>query len=194
MDKPHAKLFHKVFSDSQEAASIFEAYLPRKLADKIDWSTLTFQNTNFVDEEFKKSESDLVYLVQFKDSKTMVYLYLLFEHQSTPDKWIRYRLIKYKCRILEDSFKEFKEQGGFIPILAIVFYQGKSPWNYSTKFSDLYLNKLDDMSFALDFEHILIDQSGFGKEEFKGALKARIAQLLMKAAFHGKMREMYDML
>jgi hypothetical protein len=44
------------------------------------------------------------------------------------------------------------------------------------------------------FSHVLTDQSGFSNDEIKGALKARIAQLLMKAAFHGKIREIFSTL
>ncbi len=46
MDKPHAKLCRTVFSDAEEAASVLEAYLPVKLARKIDWSTLEFKNSS----------------------------------------------------------------------------------------------------------------------------------------------------
>ena len=48
--------------------------------------------------------------------------------------------------------------------------------------------------FIPRFSHFLTDQSGFSNDEIRGALKVRIAQLLMKAAFHGKIREIFDIL
>ena len=50
------------------------------------------------------------------------------------------------------------------------------------------------MDFVPRFSHFLTDQSGFSNDEIRGALKVRIAQLLMKAAFHGKIREIFDTL
>jgi hypothetical protein len=50
------------------------------------------------------------------------------------------------------------------------------------------------VDFVPRFSHVQTDQSGFSNDEIKGALKARIAQLLMKAAFHGKIREIFSTL
>jgi hypothetical protein len=50
------------------------------------------------------------------------------------------------------------------------------------------------VDFVPRFSHFLTDQSGFSNDEIRGALKARIAQLLMKAAFHGKIREIFSTL
>jgi predicted transposase/invertase (TIGR01784 family) len=119
---------------------------------------------------------------------------VLFEHQSKPDKWVRFRLLKYMCRIWDASFKEFPKQKKLIPVLPAVFYQGNSRWNYSTQFSDLFHDKLKDLDFIPRFSHFLTDQSGFSNDEIRGALKVRIAQLLMKAAFHGKIREIFSIL
>ena len=83
---------------------------------------------------------------------------------------------------------------GHTPVLPAVFYQGNSRWNYSTQFSDLFHDTLKDVDFVPRFSHVLTDQSGFSNDEIKGALKARIAQLLMKAAFHGKIREIFSTL
>ena len=50
------------------------------------------------------------------------------------------------------------------------------------------------MDFVPRFSHFLTDQSGFSNDEIRGTLKVRIAQLLMKAAFHGKIREIFGTL
>jgi len=50
------------------------------------------------------------------------------------------------------------------------------------------------LDFVPRFSHFLTDQSGFSNDEIRGVLKVRIAQLLMKAAFHGKIREIFDTL
>ncbi|MEI6260682.1 MAG: Rpn family recombination-promoting nuclease/putative transposase [Deltaproteobacteria bacterium] len=192
--QPHAKLFEAVFSDPVEAVSFFQAYLPDAMTARIDWNTLVLKENSFIDEEFHGSESDILFQAKLKDRGKDIFLYVLFEHQSKPDKWVRFRLLKYMCRIWDASFKEFPKQKKLIPVLPAVFYQGNSRWNYSTQFSDLFHDTLKDVDFVPRFSHVLTDQSGFSNDEIKGALKARIAQLLMKAAFHGKIREIFSTL
>ncbi len=92
----------------------------------------------------------------------------------------RFRLLKYMCRIWDESFKENPEQQELIPILPLVFYQGQTSWTYSTEFADLFPESERGHSFLPRFAHALVDQSGLSPEQIQGGLKARIAQLLMR--------------
>ena len=136
--KPHDKLFRAVFGDTREAESFLCAYLPVALAERLEWPTLSLVETSFVDEALRESESDLLYSIQVAESAHPALLYLLFEHQSKPDPWMRFRLLKYMCRIWDESFKESPAQSELRPIIPVVFYQGESGWHYSTEFADLF--------------------------------------------------------
>lgn len=186
---PHDKLFRTVFADAEEAALFLRAHLPTTLSERIDWATLTLQETSFVDEALRESESDLLYTVQMKGDGVKLFLYLLFEHQSQPDPWMRFRLLKYMCRIWDESFKQNPEQTELPPILPVVFYQGERAWRYATEFADLFPEGEREHSFLPRFAHYLIDQSGLAPEAVKGGLKARVAQLLMMAAYRAQMQE-----
>jgi len=118
-----------------------------------------------------------------------VYLYLLFEHQSKPDKWMRFRLLKYMCRIWDESFKEQPDQAVLRPIVPLVFYQGESRWRYSTEFADFFAEDAQGYDFLPHFAHYLIDQSGMSVDQTQGGLKAQVAQLLLMAAYQKSMRE-----
>ncbi|KPA13724.1 transposase [Candidatus Magnetomorum sp. HK-1] len=78
------KLIKIVFSDRTEAETFFKLNLPQNLVEQIDWETLLLEGTNYIDEELIESESDLLFSVYFKNSNTLCYLYILFEHQSSP--------------------------------------------------------------------------------------------------------------
>ncbi len=181
--RPHDKLFRTVFSDPDEAESFLRAYLPPTETERLAWETLTLVETSFVDETMAESESDLLYTVQVRETEQPVHLYILFEHQSSPDKWMRFRLLKYMCRIWDESFKAESVQQELIPILPLVFYQGKTSWNHSTEFTDLFPESERGHSFLPRFAHHLVDQSEASPEQIQGAQKARIAQLLLMAAF-----------
>ena len=186
---PHDKLFRTVFADTEEAASFLRVHLPAEIAERVAWSTLTLVETSFVDEALRESESDLLYTVQMKGSSEKAFLYLLFEHQSQPDAWMRFRLLKYMCRIWDESFKQHPEQSELPLILPVVFYQGASAWRYSTEFADLFPAGEREHSFLPRFAHHLIDQSGVAPEAVQGGLKARVAQLLLMAAYRAQVQE-----
>jgi predicted transposase/invertase (TIGR01784 family) len=165
---PHDKLFRTIFADTEEAALFLRAHLPAALAKRVAWSTLTLVETSFVDEALRESESDLLYTVQMKGSEVGVFLYLLFEHQSQPDPWMRFRLLKYMCRIWDESFKQKPEQSELPPILPVVFYQGASEWRHSTEFAALFPEGEREHSFLPRFAHYLIDQSTLAPEAVQG--------------------------
>ncbi len=153
------------------------------MTDRLAWQTLALVESSFVDEAMSESESDLLYTVQVKESGQPVQLYILFEHQSSPDKWMRFRLLKYMCRIWDESFKTETDRQELIPILPLVFYQGRGSWTYSTEFTDLFPESERMHDFLPRFAHHLVDQSQTAPEQIQGATKARIAQLMMMAAF-----------
>ena len=136
-----------VFSDTKEAVSFLQSYLPNSVVKKVDWDTLTLKNVTYIDDKLKHTQSDLLYLAQLKESDKLIFIYILFEHQSKPKKWSRFSLLKYMCRIWDESFKEFKDQDKLKPILPLVFYQGKTGWNYSKEFSDL----VEETDLGTDF-------------------------------------------
>ncbi|MBX2999875.1 MAG: Rpn family recombination-promoting nuclease/putative transposase [Caldilineaceae bacterium] len=105
---------------------------------------------------------------------------------------MRFRLLKYMCRIWDESFKEQPEQLQLRLIVPLVFYQGKSSWRYSTEFADLFGEDGRDHVFIPRFAHLLIDQSGLSPEQIQGGLKAQVAQLLMMAAYHEPVRALLD--
>ena len=107
---------------------------------------------------------------------------------TLPGKWIRFRLLKYMCRIWDASFQEQPDQTELRPILPVVFYQGERTWRHSIEFADLFPAGERDHSFLPRFAHYLIDQSELVPEAVQGGLKARVAQLLLLAAFHPPVR------
>ena len=99
------------------------------------------------------------------------------------------------CRIWDESFKSFPKQDFLVPVVPLVFYQGKKSWTYSTKFRNLFRPNQRRADFIPDFGHFLVDQSGIKSEEIKGTLKVKITQLLMLAAYHNQARdEVFDIL
>ena len=190
IDHPHDRLFRAVFSDAAEAASLLQAAVPRELRENVDWDSLRLVEGTFVDDALHQSESDLLFEAgsgKEKEGhgkgKDRLRLYLLFEHQSTPDVWVRYRLLKYCCRIWDADLRDDPRRTELLPVVPLVFYQGGRAWRHSTEFADLFPTAVRDWPWVPRFEHVLLDQTRLDPGDVEGATMGRIVQLLMMAAF-----------
>ena len=181
---PHDMMVRAVLSDLAAATSFLQRHLPQEVSQALHWSTLTLLESSFVDEDLRASEADFLYAIERSSDEESVWIYVLLEHQSTPDRWMRFRLLKYCCRIWEMSLREHPEQRELRAIVPLVFYQGERSWSYSREFADLFAEPVRDWPGVPRFSHGLIDQSGMQPDEVQGELKSRMMQLLLLAASH----------
>ncbi|MEA2012994.1 MAG: Rpn family recombination-promoting nuclease/putative transposase, partial [Verrucomicrobiota bacterium] len=189
-NNPHDKLFKEVFSNKKEAIAFLKDSIPKTVSSKIDWNSLKLQKNNFIDEDMKGSESDLLYEVKLDKTQKISYIYVLFEHQSNPDKWMGFRTLKYMCRIWDRQFKEHPRSKYLRPILPVVLYQGKKQWNISTKFTEQFGQIDIDTKFFPNFEYCLIDQTDLDDEHLNGLILGKVLQILMHCAHHGDFARM----
>jgi len=90
---PHDLIVRAVLRDLAEAASFLQAHLSEEVSQALNWSTLRLLEGSFVDEDLRGSEADLLYEVEHVSGGGSLWVYLLLEHQSTPDRWMRFRLL-----------------------------------------------------------------------------------------------------
>lgn len=179
--RPHDSLFRAVFSDPAAAVGFLRANLPESVSAGLRWSTLALRNNTFIDDELRDSESDLLFAIDWQSGRP-AWLYVLLEHQSTPSHWMRFRLLKYCCRIWDRDRSQCPKEPELRPIVPLVLYQGARPWKYSSEFSDLFAEGMREWPWLPHFQHLLIDQSVAAVDAIRGELKGRIAQLTMMAS------------
>jgi predicted transposase/invertase (TIGR01784 family) len=155
---PHNNFFIQTFSRREAAESFFQNYLPSAMVEQIDWKSLQQENGSFIDAALGNRETDLLYTV--KIGNTEAFIYVLFEHQSTEDAWMPWRMLVYMIRIWE-QFRKKNLQATTLPmILPLVLYQGEREWKASTRFSvliDFPQGQASIFSSQIpDFEHLLV--------------------------------------
>ncbi len=96
---PHDRLVKAVFSDARQAVLLLDTFLPEDLRKRIDARTLRLVPGSFVDERLREVISDLLFTVQLDRKNTL--LYVLIEHQSTPDRTMPLRVLLTVARMLE---------------------------------------------------------------------------------------------
>ena len=132
---PNDKLLKATFSNPDNARGFFQNYLPEQISNAVDWNSLRLESSTFVDPQFAASESDLLF--SLKLAQADVFLYLLFEHQSSEDPRMALRLLSYILRIWERFAAMHPTPAKLPAILPIVLAQGKRPWKTAPRLEDL---------------------------------------------------------
>lgn len=143
---PQDGAFKQSMRNLPVAREMFELYLPKNILSVLNLNKLELTNSSYIDEKYNQTCSDILYKVELLDIDSNIiktnqdgYLYILCEHQSTPDKWMPRRFLSYIDRIMEDHIEQgYKNLPLIVPILV---YNGVRPYLYSNDIYDLFQNK-----------------------------------------------------
>jgi len=173
---PHDKYFKNIMADKRVAKEFFTTHLPANIRDIIDLNDLELTSNSFVDEKLKRTESDIVFSATF--NKKEGYLFLLVEHQSSPDKLMPLRIMKYMLSLVEQHIK-ISEDGKSPVIYPLIFFNGDKPYPYSTDIFDLFADI--DLAKDIFFKPIqIIDLNTISDEKLKEHLWSGVMQFIMK--------------
>lgn len=166
-----------MFSDRNIAMDFLRNYLPNNILSHINLDTLEQEDGGFVDDAFKETYSDILYTVKVQEKQ--IYLYLLFEHKSYPDKFTAFQLLKYMTSIW-DRFSRNNPDRLLPAIMPLVIYHGESKWNYENRF----LSLVDTPGFVrgglLDFSFQLWDLSQMADSDIRGMIASQLFLLFLK--------------
>jgi predicted transposase YdaD len=126
----HDAFFKAVFRKPGHATAHLAAILPPALVAALDLSRARLVKGSFIDDKLHESHTDLLFRVPRRNApkSAPVYLYLLFEHQSTMDPLMPLRLLRYELNIWQDHTAKFGPSAKLPPIIPVVFYHGERPW------------------------------------------------------------------
>jgi len=176
----HDKAFKTAMTDVRVAKDLLTHYLPENFKQCIDLNSLKIQKGSFVDEKLKASESDILYQVDLLESLEKAYIYLLIEHQSKPDQWMPFRLLKYSCQFADQHIKQYPKTKELPLVYPLVFYNGAEKYPYSMDIFDLFgkQNNLAKEIFLSPFH--LIDLNLISDEEIRRHKWSGLMEIVMK--------------
>lgn len=138
--------------DIPVAKDFFEANLSTDVLNQVDLNSLQLSPGTLISRELVTRHTDILYRVNLKNGEKG-YLYLLVEHQSTPDPVMAFRTPNYVMRILDSHINEAKNAGIYplpLPIVfPIVFYKGEKAYT-----EERYLFNLFDKNGKVKMEQI----------------------------------------
>ena len=134
-NQPHDALF-KASLTPEAARALCRAVLPPEVARAFDAAVITRAPSEFVGEALRDRSSDVIYLARVDGEEVLIYL--LFEHQSTVDRLMAFRVLRYMVRIWSQWLDHQEDRPQSLPaILPIVVYHGERTWNAPLSFQDL---------------------------------------------------------
>ena len=144
--------------------------------------TLELDKDSFVSERLRAYFSDLVYRVKRKDGGG-VFIQLLLEHKSAPERWTALQLLGYQFELWERA----KETcGDKLPlVLPVVIYHGQRRWNVPLSFRALVAGAEAPpwQRYVPEFEYHLCDLARLRDEQLGGSPDLRTGLLLLKNIF-----------
>jgi len=126
---PHDAAFKAFLTHPDTARDFIQLHVPAEFRAICDLSTLRLESGSFVEEDLRAYYSDVLYSVQTTEGDG--YIHVLIEHQSTPDRHMAFRLMRYAIAAMQRHLDAGNKE---LPLVVpVLFYTGRrSPYPYST--------------------------------------------------------------
>jgi predicted transposase/invertase (TIGR01784 family) len=158
---PHDALFKKFLCHLPVARQFLEIHLPTEIQQHCDLDSLQLVPTTFIERDLSAFYSDVLF--SMKTECGAGYIYTLIEHQSSPDKHMSFRMLRYSIAAMQRHLDEGHHE---LPVVVpMLFYQGRvSPYPYSMNWLESFRNPaLAEQIFCRPFP--LIDVTVIPDEE-----------------------------
>ncbi|WP_341751766.1 Rpn family recombination-promoting nuclease/putative transposase [Candidatus Tisiphia endosymbiont of Piscicola geometra] len=173
----HDQIFRKAMENPLVAHELFDAHLPKHIKDLVDFTSLEMDNTTFVEPNLRDTISDVLFYTKF--GKQDGYLYLLVDHQSSPDHFMAFRLFKYMMNICNRYLTENPKTKTLPLVYPLIFFNGTRKYNVSRNLWSLFDNsKLIRDIWANDYQ--LVNVHDIADEELKKRVWSGILEFFMK--------------
>lgn len=184
---PHDATFRQFLTQPEIARDFMDLHLPDELHAICDLSTLKLESGSFVEADLRQYFSDVLY--SLKTACGEGYIHVLIEHQSSPDKHMAFRLLRYAVAAMQRHLDAgHKKLPLVIPVLS---YMGKRrPYPYSTCWLDEFIQPaLASKLYSTCFP--LVDITVIPDDEIAGHRSMAALTLLQK---HIHQRDLADLM
>ena len=104
--KIHDSGYGTLFRNRTIFRQLVETFVKEPWVAELDFAQAETVETTFIDEDYRQTESDLIYRLKLRDKE--VYFYILMEFQSTVDYWMVLRIAHYVTSLYMSLVKERK--------------------------------------------------------------------------------------
>ena len=164
----HDTHYKALFSHKEMVRDLLQGFAQGEWLKQADLNSLEQVNNDFVSEHYKPMQRHEDMIWRLKIGEHWVYLYMMLEFPSQPDRWMALRMLSYAALLWERLVKlnELAPNNLLPPILPIVLYNGEKPWDAPLELYQLYFPAPQElqqyqprMRYWLLEERMLIEQA-----------------------------------
>jgi predicted transposase/invertase (TIGR01784 family) len=180
----HDQFFRESMKDKRVATEFLKAHLPAEILALVDFDDLVLQPRLQANKVRKESEVDVLFKTKIGGKES--YIYLLLEHQSSPDPLMAFRILQYVVNVIEEHLKANKSTNTIPFVYPLVVYHGK-PYNFITDINDIVdaPRNLVDQYFLKPFQ--LLDLSKVDDAVIRQKMFSGIMEFVLKHIFERDM-------
>ncbi len=173
---PHDAVFKRFLRHPETANDFLMLYLPEAIRQRCDFATLRLQSASFIDEDLRAWYSDVLWSVRITCGAG--YIYVVIEHQSSPDNHMAFRLMRYAIATMQRHLDAGHKT---LPLVVpMLFYHGAtSPYPFSLNWLDEFADpQLAKKLYGNQFP--LIDVTVMPDDEIVQHRRVALLELMQK--------------
>ncbi|WP_224370589.1 Rpn family recombination-promoting nuclease/putative transposase [Hyalangium versicolor] len=200
MSGPHDLFVRFTFENPERAEAELRAALPPNIVAQVDWSSLRRESGSVIDPELRETETDLLFSARLAGGQPLL-VYLLLEHQSSVDRWMALRMLRYVVRHLENWRKSHPGSVLLPVVIPLVLYHGPDgSWSAPRRVEELFDVPGEESqqglwrSFAPHFEYRVDDLTVERAEALMSRPGSPLVRLALLALRYGRSKELAEQL
>ena len=131
----HDSMLRAVFESPDVARAFFTTFLPSELVERLDLTRLEARPDHLIDPRLQWCATDVLYETSLDGLPAI--LYLLFEHQSSVDRWIPYRFLRSTDLVWSKALAENPSLERLPVVVPIVLTHARERWWAPMQLQDL---------------------------------------------------------
>ena len=183
------RLFRYSFASKETARDLARNLLPAPYQPVVENARVKVENKSYIEAELREQFTDLLIRFDRSAGGEGLYLYVLVEHKSRPERWTTFQLLRYMLAVWSDVLKHRGPKPSRLPaILPVVLYQGARQWNFPHAFEALVAPAPGPGKAAGEpearhiprFEPLFVNLQGVADDELLGGVRTVVALLFLK--------------
>jgi hypothetical protein len=140
----HDSSYRRFFAHARMVRDLLVEILGEAWVSLLDLDSAEMVPSSFTSGSHKRRESDVIWRFRRRDNGESVYVYILLEFQSKPDRYMPVRMMTYMGLFFEYLIAQgLLPRSGKLPlVIPMVIYNGLRPWGPALELSEL-IERLD---------------------------------------------------
>ena len=177
----HDSGYKLLFSNHEMVRQLLTSFVNEDWIKEIEYATLERIDKSFVSDRFEERESDIIYRVKFNNRD--VYIFILLEFQSTVDRFMALRMLRYILELYEYLVRNHKLKK--LPaVFPVMLYNGEKRWTAPKDLDNLIEDSIPGQ-YIPHFRYYKIAENEFDRE-FLMKLNNAVAALFYSENCQGK--------